>query len=248
MLEAATDPRVNQRRARVLVAAAALPAGVVLGLVGLLGGALVAVVVFVVVTLLVGGALWATADRRALAALDAAPADPVGHARLLNLVEGLCVAAGLAVPRVLVVDDRACNAVAVGRDPRRATLAFTTALLEVLSLIELEGVVAELLVRVKRRDTLPGTVAAGTGGLGRRLGHPADRDEDTDLDAVALTRYPPGLAAALEKMHERGTAVAGPSARLGELWLADPSVERSSGPATPRRSPLAQRVEALREL
>lgn len=242
------DPRVNQRRAQAFVVALALPIGVVAGLIALLGGIAAAAVVFVVVSVLVAAAVWLSADRRAVAAIGGADANPVAHARLVNLVEGLCVGAGLAVPRVLVVPDTALNAVAVGRDPRRATLAVTSALVEQLSVIELEGVVAEELVRIKRRDTLPGTIATGTGAIGRRLAQAADGDEDADLGAVALTRYPPGLASALEKMRQLGTGVGGRAGRLGDLWLADPSTPDAGAAVPDRRPPLAERVRALRAL
>ena len=47
----------------------------------------------------------------------AKPADPVEYARLHNLVEGLCIAAGLPKPRVYVINDPAPNAFATGRNP-----------------------------------------------------------------------------------------------------------------------------------
>jgi heat shock protein HtpX len=56
-------------------------------------------------------------DSIALAATRAKPADGPEYRRLHNLVEGLCIAAGLPKPRLYVVDDPAPNAFATGRNP-----------------------------------------------------------------------------------------------------------------------------------
>lgn len=236
--------KANERRAATIIAAGALPPAVVLGLIALIAGAVWAAVVFVAVALAVSAWMWLGADGRALAAIDGQVADRREHARLYNLVEGLCPSAGVPVPNLRVIDSASLNAVAVGRDPHHATLAVTSGLLAGLGLVELEGVIAEELVRIKQRDTLPGTVAAGAGPLPRRLARPAESEAADDLDAVALTRYPPGLAAALEAMSAAGTALAQVPAAVAGLWLADPVPGGSSG----GRVPLSERVQALREL
>ena len=244
-----TEPLTNQRRALLVIVVTVLPPAVLLGGVGLLAGPLVAIAVLVVVAGAGTAVVWATADRRALAAVGGVPADPRAHARLYNLVDGLCAAAGVPAPRLVVVDDRALNALAVGRDPRHATLAVTTGLVGDLSRIELEGVIASELIRIKRRDTLPGTLAAGAGPLARRVACPAAREEAVDLAAVALTRYPPGLASALEKMESVGTALARPDPTVAGLWLAEPRREVATDDlAASQRRPLTERVAALREL
>ena len=78
----------------------------------------------------------------ALAASRAKPADGPEYARYHNLVEGLCIAAGLPKPRLYVVDDPAPNAFATGRNPKHAAVAVTTGLLEKMNRVELEGVLA----------------------------------------------------------------------------------------------------------
>ncbi|HWG74582.1 MAG TPA: M48 family metalloprotease [Acidimicrobiales bacterium] len=244
----------NRRRGLLVVAATVMPVALLFGAIGLLAGVVVAVVILVVVAGAGGTALWATADRRAVAGIGGVPADPRVHARLYNLVDGLCAAAGVAPPRLLVVDDAALNAVAVGRDPRRATLAVTTGLLRDLSRIELEAVLANELVRIKRRSTLPGTLAAGAGPLARRIAQRSEREEAVDMAAVALTRYPPGLASAFEKMASVGTALARPALTVAGLWLAEPIGAARAGHAgggrgtAGERRPLPERVAALREL
>jgi Zn-dependent protease with chaperone function len=118
-------------------------------------------------------------------------------------------------------------------------------LLSELDRVELEAVLAEELIQVRRGETLPATVLVATFGLGRAVAVPADRDVAADQAAVALTRYPPALASALEKLDAKGAEVAGQPRYMAHLWLADPG-----NPPRPGRGrlPLRERIEALREL
>jgi heat shock protein HtpX len=232
---------------RLVVVSAAVPA-VILGAVGLLGGIVVAVVVFVVVAVLAGlGAalLWRGAGTRLRARVGGRPADPRTDARLLNLIDGLCTAAGLRPPDVRVIDSPGLNALVVGTDPAASTLAVTTGLLAELSRIELEGVLADELLAIRRRWMLPATLAASIPPpLSRLAGGTTELDErEGDLAAVGLTRYPPGLVGALQKMAAKGTAVDTP-ASLAPLWFADPQ----SGHTSTGRVSLDQRIEALEDL
>ena len=130
-------------------------------------------------------------------------------ARLWNLAEGLSISAGVRQPRLLVVDSPALNAMAAGGRPGRAVVAVTSGLLAELERIELEAVLAE------RADADPPTRdGAGDRAGGHVRPRPAPgptrgRDAQVDQAAVALTRYPPALAAALEKLEAKGAAVAG---------------------------------------
>lgn len=104
-------------------------------------------------------------DRIVLALTRARPADPGAHARLVNVVEGLSIAAGLPMPRVYVVDDPAPNAFATGRDPEHAAVAVTTGLLEKMNRVELEGVLAHEMAHVRNRDILVTTLAVTLAGV-----------------------------------------------------------------------------------
>lgn len=73
---------------------------------------------------------------------------------LYRLVENLCIASGLPVPKIYVIEDSAPNAFATGRDPKHAAIAFTTGILQKLNKQELEGVIAHELSHVGNRDTL----------------------------------------------------------------------------------------------
>src|SRR2546421_12688950 len=112
--------------------------------------------VFAVGSALIG---YYNSDKIALAASRAKPADEQTYKRYHNLVEGLCIAAGLPKPRLYVIDDPAPNAFATGRNPKHAALAVTTGLLETMNRVELEGVIAHELSHVKNYDILVTTVA-----------------------------------------------------------------------------------------
>ena len=219
---------------------------VVIGLaLGLGLGAIAGAVAFVVV----GAALaaWArlAGDRLVAGRLGGRDADPKRDARLCNLVEGLSTGAGVRHPRLLVVDSPGLNAMAAGTGPSTALLAVTTGLLEELTRIELEAVLAEQLWLIRHNETLPATVLVATFGLGRAAAVPADRDTAADQGAVSLTRYPPALASALEKIEQKGAVVAGQPPSMAQLWLADP---RPSPTPSRGRLPLHDRIGALREL
>ena len=233
-------------RATLVVALFAGIPAVVLRLAGfVIGGVLLGVVLLVVV----GAALavWARfgGERRVLAVIGGRDADPVADARLWNLVEGLSIGAGVRQPRLRVLDTPSLNALAAGTSPSRAIVGVTSGLLAELDRIELEAVLAEELIQVRRHETLPGTVLAATFGLGRAAALPGDLDAGADQAAVALTRYPPALASALEKLEAKGAAVPGQPAYMAHLWLADPNAPPVAGRG---RLPLRDRIEALREL
>lgn len=74
--------------------------------------------------------------------------------KLYHLVENLCLAAGLPLPKVYLINDSAPNAFATGRDPQHSAIAVTSGLLDKLNKQELEGVIAHELSHIGNRDTL----------------------------------------------------------------------------------------------
>ncbi len=75
------------------------------------------------------------------------------YTKLINLVEGISIAAGLPkVPEVYVIEDSALNAFATGRDPEHASVTVTTGLLEKLNKLELEGVIAHEIGHIMNYD------------------------------------------------------------------------------------------------
>ena len=117
---------------------------------------------------------------------------PEAYRQLLNVVEEMRLASGLPMPRVYVINDTAPNAFATGRDPKHASIAVTTGLLEKLDREELQGVIGHEMSHVRNLDirfmlligVMVGAIAliadaflniARFGGLGR-----GDGDSDSD--------------------------------------------------------------------
>ncbi|CAN2246628.1 HtpX Zn-dependent protease with chaperone function [actinobacterium SCGC AAA044-D11] len=84
--------------------------------------------------------------------------------KLFGLVQEVCLASGLPMPKVAIVHDDAPNAFATGRNPEHALIAFTTGILDVMDRDELQGVIAHEMSHVGNRDTLISAVAATTAG------------------------------------------------------------------------------------
>jgi heat shock protein HtpX len=275
----------NRRRAVVLVAAVAATGGLILGLISLLiVTPVLALAVVVVTAAVLALAAWWGCEPLARHFIRALPADPVAHARLINLVEGLCITAGVPVPALYIVDEPGLNAMTMGRGPRHASLVVTSGLLAGLNRIELEAVLAHELSHIKSYDILTSTLAvalfgilgatamaaasdgrgrlvgwlllplSALGGVGLQVAVGHQREAIADLSGVALTRYPPALVAALEKLQQSGTLITSGSRATAHLWLGRPA------PPVPAdrlgwlvrlyetHPPLDERIEALREL
>lgn len=174
--------------------------------------------------------------------------DRENNRQLYNLVENLCITAGLPVPKIYVINDSGMNAFATGRNPEHSVIALTSGLVHNLEKSELEGVIAHELSHIGNRDILLSTVIVVLVGLVTLLadwfmrwsifGH-RSRDRDSgqlgiimvvfaiilsllspliaaimqtaisrkreflaDADGALLTRYPEGLASALEKISQ----------------------------------------------
>jgi heat shock protein HtpX len=277
----------NRHRAILLVAATAAVVGLVVAvLAALLTALLVALALGLVVAAVIATLAWWGSAALALHLLRAQPADPIAHARLFNLVEGLGANAGVPQPALFVLADPALNALTMGRSPHHASLVVTSGLLDQLSRVELEAVLAHELSHVRNDDILTATVAvslfgllggparaaAGSGGgvvlamlllpvtalggLGLRLSLDPHREETADSSGVHLTRYPPALVTALEKMQRLGTTVSAGSASpaTAHLWLGAPLPPPTSARVAwlsrlyDTHTPLDERIEALREL
>lgn len=296
----------NKRRSVLLVAGfVVLVALVALAVDRLLGLGVVFLVVALVVVVAGSFTAYWKSDAVALAMSHAKPADPQTYARLHNLIEGLCIAAGLPKPRVYVIDDAAPNAFATGRNPKHAAIAVTTGLLEKMTRIELEGVLAHELSHVKNYDILASTLAVTFVGVVTLMadfalrflwwGGPRQRDHDSgsgggagaifavfgfvllalaplvarvmqsavsrrrealaDFSGVQLTRYPPGLLSALEKLRDDSTVVHSGSRATAHLWIESPLARTPDqgrlawlNRLFDTHPPLEERIQALKEL
>jgi heat shock protein HtpX len=269
----------------------------------LLGFGAVGLVIAVVIAIGLAFFSYYYSDKVALAASRARPADGPEYRRYHNLVEGLCIAAGLPKPRLYVVDDPAPNAFATGRNPKPAALAVTTGLLQMMNRVELEGVIAHELSHVKNYDILVSTVAVTAVGaialmadLGLRFlwfGGRRDRRDSAssgnagvilavlalallvlapfvaqlmqfamsrkrellaDASGVHLTRYPPGLISALEKLKADQAVVHHATRATAQLWIESP-LDRDRehkrtwlNRAFDTHPPLDERIKILKEM
>jgi len=143
----------------------------------------------------VWGSYWAS-DKIVLTMTGAKEIQESENPKLFALVNEICIASGLQMPKIAIVEDAAPNAFATGRSPEHALIAFTTGILNVMDRDELQGVIAHELSHVANRDTLVSAVAATTAGaiailsdfLTRMMwfGGGRSRDRDNNQNPLAL--------------------------------------------------------------
>lgn len=126
---------------------------------GLIGGKAGLTIAFVMAVLTNLGAYWFS-DRIALASVGAQPIAQEQAPELYEIVERIASRAKIPVPAIYLVPDESPNAFATGRDPEHSCIAVNAGLLRILSLPEVEGVLAHELAHVKNRDVLITTMAA----------------------------------------------------------------------------------------
>jgi len=217
---------------------------------------------------------------------------------LYNVLENLSITAGLPMPKLYLIDERAPNAFATGRNPEHAVVAVTEGLLCRLDRSELEGVLAHELSHVGNRDILLSTVVVVLvgfvallsdfflrslffGGVGRnrdRGGHPymifigiglailapiatiliqlaisRKREYLADASGALLTRYPEGLASALQKISKDPTQMRVANKATNHLWLAEPkkpglNFRKKTRGLFMTHPPIEERVRRLKDL
>ena len=83
----------------------------------------------------------------------ASPANPAQYRQLIDLVSALAIGEGIPAPAVYVIDDPSPNAFATGMSPNKASITFTTGLLQIMNREELEGVIGHEMSHIKNHDT-----------------------------------------------------------------------------------------------
>ena len=212
--------------------------------------------------LLAAGLVWLLVRNSVQRILDAIGARSLGDGeqpRFDNIVEGLALSTGLAEPDLYVVDDPSLNGAALDWAGEQA-IVVTSGLLEACDRIELEGVVAGLLVRLKGGDAERATLGASLigrpildtalGAVGAPLARSAfgrlfdaDREIAGDQGAVSVTRYPPGLSAALTRIEIGPYEPKQSSPGLQHLWFAPPRPD-----AAVPHTPINWRLDVLSEI
>jgi len=208
------------------------------------------IVAMVVAGLAIVAAAFISAESMALRLLKARPLAAGGSLALRNQLEELCARTGLAEPDLYTVGAGAPAIASVGRVNN--ALIVTDGLVDDLTVVELEAAVARELARSKSGSTTVDTLAVPfltvpfgkLGGLADkalRFFRGGDHDARTDLDGIAITRYPPGMTAALSKM----TAVpSSASPAVAHLW----AVAKPSAPTKPGHYGIDERLALLQEL
>lgn len=188
---------------------------------------------------------------------------------LFRIIENLSIGAGMPMPSVYIINDSAPNAFATGRNPQHAIVCVTTGLLDKLTKVELEGVIAHEISHIQNYDVrlmaivvvLVGVVALLAdlftrslwyGGYSRRdreskgtesiflliglilailspiiatliqLAISRKREFLADASGVLITRYPEGLARALEKISKDKEALEVANNATAHLYIVNP--------------------------
>lgn len=294
--------RSNQRRTIVLVFTMGLillAIGYLLGLTLMdspIGGLGIALAIWVVMSL-VG---YFQGDSILLTLSKAKKIGQQDHPRLYNIVEEMKIASGLEyMPSVYIIDDPALNAFATGRDPKKASVAITSGLLNQLNRDELQGVIAHEMAHIKNRDVLLmamtsillGTIvilawygsrimlfsgagrsrnsrSSGGGGaqalimilalvlailapiLAQLIYFAISRKREylADASSALYTRYPEGLASALEKLGKSTGQLKSANQATAPMYIVNPfrkkGVQFSDLSST--HPPISERIKILR--
>jgi heat shock protein HtpX len=248
-------------------------AGIIVTAIGLLAlgllGLLLGLALTIVAAVLRVRSLTAGVEADVLHRIGAVAVTGPLEARLVNLAEGLAAQRGIPVPTLRLVDDPGANMLVVGMSPERSALVVTSGLLEALERIQLEAIIGRGVAEIRQGDLPAGTMAVRSvgrpaaaldaGGPRAALARPfaglvaagvayvADPDRDLLLDqaGVSLTRFPPGLIAALERCAAVGTTLRRSDPAIDHLWMAPTG---ATGRAVADRPDLDLRIEALRLL
>lgn len=253
--------------------------------------------VAVLIALVQAFASYYMADKIALLSCRAQPIKKSDAPELYRIVENLCIADGVPLPKIYLIPTPAMNAFATGRDPKNASLAVTAGLLQKLNKTELEGVVSHELSHIKNYDirlmmvvvVLVGVITLVSdlflrsmffssddnsgGGQTRLIGMiiglvlmilspilamimqmsiSRKREFLADASGALLTRYPDGLADALEKIAQDKTPMPTASNATAHLFIENPHIDLSGNHRSwlsklfDTHPPVAERIARLR--
>ncbi len=299
--------RVNRRNsillmmimAACLVGLGAALGGGFAGQDGVIGGIVVALIVWTVLALI----SLTAGDQILLSSSQAMPITPEVHPQLFNVVEELKIAAGLpAIPKIYMIHDPTLNAFATGRSPKSASVAITSGLLARLNRDELQGVMAHEISHIIHRDILFVTLAgvmlgsvvllsrlflrsAYYGSMGSRRRYSSrgsqgggqaqailfliailaailapilvqlfyfalsrQREYLADAGAARLTRYPEGLASALEKIAGNTAPLSTANEVTAPMYIDTPFRGAKAISLFSTHPPVEKRIRILRSM
>lgn len=210
---------------------------------------------------------------------------------IYNLVENLCLGAGLPTPKIYIIEDTALNAFATGRDPQNGVVCLTTGIISTLNKRELEGVIAHELAHIGNYDirlasivsVLVGSIVFITDWVSHgifysdeekelnpvtiaililtiiaapivatmiQLSISRNREYLADATAASMTRYPEGLASALEKISGDKEILEAANSATAHMYISNPL--KNSGNIIANwfstHPPTEERIRRLREM
>jgi heat shock protein HtpX len=147
----------NRRNSVVLIVLvtlllAALGFAIGYGTTGYVEGAFGVTTGAIVLAMLLSVGSYFAGDKLVLATSGAKEVTQQAAPQLMNVVQEMAIAANVPMPKVYIIDDTAPNAFATGRDPKHASVAITTGLLQKLDREELQGVMGHELSHVRNFD------------------------------------------------------------------------------------------------
>jgi heat shock protein HtpX len=229
-------------------------------------------------------------DKIVLSSVNARPATKEEHRYLMNVVEGLSIAAGIPKPRIYVIENEDINAFATGRNPEHGVIVVTSGLLKKLDREEIEGVIAHEMSHIRNYDILFGSLVAVLVGIIAIVAQLAlrsmwfrSRDDNkrsgaiiiiglifailapisaklvqlaisrkreylADASGVQLTRYPDGLAEALEKIKNENQSRLKVSDAVAHMFISNPMKGVSGRSLFSTHPPIEERIKKLRSM
>ena len=129
----------------------------------LLGGSSGATTAFVFALVMNLGSYWFS-DKIVLAMYRAKPLSEAEAPQVYRVVREIAQRDQIPMPKLFWLPTATANAFATGRNPKHASVAVTSGLLDLMTEEELKGVLAHELSHVKNRDTLVMSIAAAVAG------------------------------------------------------------------------------------
>jgi heat shock protein HtpX len=126
---------------------------------------LVAAAVMASASVIWSGISLAFGTHMVLSMADAKPIEKADAPQLFNVVEEMSIAAGVPMPRVMVMEVDALNAFATGTSTSNAAIVVTRGLLQTLNREELQGVIGHEMGHIANLDTRYMTIVGVTVGL-----------------------------------------------------------------------------------
>ena len=95
---------------------------------------------------------WYSHSAMIKAATDSKPLARNENKRVYNLVENLCISAGMTTPQISIIEDDSLNAFASGIDQKTFSVSLSRGIIDKLNDEELEAVIAHELTHIRNRD------------------------------------------------------------------------------------------------